>query len=155
MMGKKLKQLPMCLSVGVWEGTMSHVYKDVWVAAIERGNCRGHYTVAVIKDGVVAGHLPREIFVCFFPVHKKPGWCTCKMIFFSKINFAIKNFVLVIFVVGWTVENILMAKISRFAVTGDYNYYYLVMIVTLLSMLIMLCGMTAQFWHKFSTETLG
>ena len=39
----------------VWEGY------HVWVAAIEQGNCRGHYAVAVIKDGVFVGHLPRKI----------------------------------------------------------------------------------------------
>ena len=35
--------------------------QDVWAAAVERGNSRDDYAVAVIKDGVVVGHVPRKI----------------------------------------------------------------------------------------------
>lgn len=46
-----------------------HIYKDIWHAAIgqhlscrrEPDNTSDRYAVAVIKDGIIIGHLPRKI----------------------------------------------------------------------------------------------
>ena len=46
-----------------------HVYESIWVAAIgeeiqcqqELSNTVDRYTVAIIRDGAVVGHVPRKI----------------------------------------------------------------------------------------------
>ena len=50
-----------------------HIYKDIWSAAVgstlscrqERFNPHDSYAVAVIKDDVVVGHVPRNISVAY------------------------------------------------------------------------------------------
>ena len=46
-----------------------HVYQDIWSASVgevlpcerEPANSTGRYAVAVTKDGVIIGHLPRKV----------------------------------------------------------------------------------------------
>ena len=46
-----------------------HIYKDIWEAELqeelecqrEAGNPSDHYAVAVVKDAVIVGHLPRQL----------------------------------------------------------------------------------------------
>ena len=48
-----------------------HIYQEIWSAAVgtilscrqERFNAHDSYTVAMIKDDVVVGHVPRNIWL--------------------------------------------------------------------------------------------
>ena len=62
-----------------------HIYKDVWSAAVgttlscqvERFNPHDSYAVAMIKDDVVVGHVPKNILVAFSAFLRRGGIIIC------------------------------------------------------------------------------
>jgi len=62
-----------------------HIYKDIWSAAVgttlpcrqESFNPHDSYTVALIKDDVVVGHVPRNISVACSAFLRRGGVITC------------------------------------------------------------------------------
>ena len=62
-----------------------HIYKDIWSAAVgstlscwqERFNPHDSYAVAVIKDDVAVGHVPRNISVACSAFLRRGGVITC------------------------------------------------------------------------------
>ena len=64
-----------------------HVYKRTWNPRIgemltvhpEHGNTHDRHAVSVVKDGIIVGHVQRELarYFCFFMVHS--GRITCEV----------------------------------------------------------------------------
>ena len=64
-----------------------HVYKDIWAAAVgerltcsrEPSNASDRYAVAVIKDRMTIGHLPRKISKVCSVFLRRGGFISCKV----------------------------------------------------------------------------
>ena len=62
-----------------------HVYREVWEAAVgetfecavEPGNAHDKFAVAIEKDGIVIGHLPRKVSRVFALFLKRGGAINC------------------------------------------------------------------------------
>ena len=64
-----------------------HIYKDIWEAAIgevlkcerERGNNKDRYAIAVKKDEIIIGHLPRRISRVCSLFLRRGGTIVCRV----------------------------------------------------------------------------
>lgn len=64
-----------------------HAYKELWEAAIgdalpcqrERGNMHDPYAVALVKEGVTVGHIPRTISSVWYFYLGKGGSLSCEV----------------------------------------------------------------------------
>lgn len=64
-----------------------HIYKAIWTAAIgeelpcirETSNVTDRYSVAVTKDDVIVGHLPKKYSKIFLLFIRRSGAITCKV----------------------------------------------------------------------------
>ena len=64
-----------------------HVYQTMWEAAIceelpckaEGGNCSDRFAVAVVKDGIVVGHVPRIFSAACTIFLKRVGVILCRV----------------------------------------------------------------------------
>ena len=64
-----------------------HVYKEIWTAVIgetlsctrEPDNANDRYAVAVLKDGMIIGHLPRKISKVCSLFLRRGGSITCSV----------------------------------------------------------------------------
>ena len=64
-----------------------HVYQSVWCAVVgdqlscarEPGNCRDTFAVAIIKEGVTVGHVPRNISPVCSIFLRRGGMIFCRV----------------------------------------------------------------------------
>lgn len=64
-----------------------HVYRHIWEAAVgeelvcqrETANLSDHYAVAVVKDGVIVGHLPKKISRLCSLFIRRGGAISCRV----------------------------------------------------------------------------
>ena len=64
-----------------------HVYKSVWCAVVgdqlscarEPGNCRDTFAVAIIKEGITVGHVPRNISPVCSIFLRRGGMIVCRV----------------------------------------------------------------------------
>ena len=64
-----------------------HVYQDIWSASVgevlpcerEPANSTGRYAVAVTKDGVIIGHLPRKVSRVCYLFLRRGGTIHCRI----------------------------------------------------------------------------